>query len=123
MTNKKTIEKTKKSLSTHDEFIQKLSPQELKSYKKGYKEFLMSELVLAAMQEDEASVRKLAKEAGLSPTVIQAIRSGKKKNFTIQTFLKILESLGYSIILEKGRGKKAERIELSSDILHMNINQ
>jgi hypothetical protein len=32
-----------------------------------YKEFVFSELLLAVMEEDYLSVRKLAKEAGISP--------------------------------------------------------
>lgn len=62
---------TEKQLSTFDEHMQSLSSKELKLYKKGYQEFLISELVIAAMQEDEVSVRKLAKAANLSPTIVQ----------------------------------------------------
>jgi DNA-binding Xre family transcriptional regulator len=102
----------KKSLSSYDEFIQKLTPKELKAYKKGYQEFLLSELVLAAMAEDDISVRELAKAAGVSPTIVQEVRTGKRKNLTLQSFLKLLDALGYSFVLEKtGKNKsKPERI-------------
>jgi transcriptional regulator with XRE-family HTH domain len=106
----------KEILSTYDQHMQSLGPKELKEYKKGYQEFLLSELVIAAMQEDELSVRKLAKAAGISPTIVQEIRAGKRKNLSLQSFFKILDALGYSFILEKTDKckTKAERITLYS---------
>lgn len=95
-------------LSTYDEFMQELSPKDLKSYKKGYQEFLLSELVLAAMEEDDISVRELAKAAGISPTIVQEVRAGKRKNLTLQSFLKLLDALGYSFVLEKSVKNKSE---------------
>ncbi len=115
MKNKKTMIK-KELLSTYDKHMQSLSPKELKEYKKGYQDFILSELIIAAMQEDEISVRKLAKAAGISPTIVQEIRAGKRKNLSLQSFFKILDALGYSFILEKsGRNRtKPERITLHS---------
>lgn len=84
----------KKVKSTSDEFIESLSPQELKAFKEGYKDFALSELILALMEQDEVSVRKLAKIAGVSPTVVQAMRSGIKDDFSMQSFFKILKGLG-----------------------------
>jgi len=56
------------------------------------------------MEEDEVSVRKLAKAADISPTIIQGLRSGSKKNITINNFLTILKVLGCSLVIErKGR--------------------
>ncbi|MFA6527719.1 MAG: helix-turn-helix transcriptional regulator [Candidatus Babeliales bacterium] len=106
--------KNKKPLSTYDEHLQNLSPEAVKAYKKGYQEFLLSELVIAAMHEDDVSVRALAKAAGISPTIVQEIRIGKRKNLSLQSFLKIVDALGYSFVLEKpGKNKKkAERIPL-----------
>lgn len=63
--------------STSDEFIALLNAQELKKFKEGYKEFVLSELILALMEHDDISVRKLAKIADLPPTVIQAMRFRK----------------------------------------------
>lgn len=91
---------TKKSLSTYEEFIQ--DPQQKKLLDDEYQELLLSELFLALMSEDQISVRKLAKAAGVSPTIIQEIRTGKKDNLTLKTFLLLIESLGYSLVLEKG---------------------
>lgn len=82
--------------STSDIFIESLSPKELKKFKEGYKNFALSELVLALMERDEISVRKLAKIAGISPTIIQEMRSGLKKNYSLESFYKILKSLGFN---------------------------
>lgn len=122
MKNKKQNKKrmiTKKPLSTYDEHIQSLNPNELKNFKRGYQEFLLSELVIAAMQEDDVSVRKLAKAAGISPTIVQEIRAGKRKNLSLQSFFKILDALGYSFILEKQMKNKTktERITLHAAAL------
>ncbi|OGT54403.1 MAG: hypothetical protein A3F17_01300, partial [Gammaproteobacteria bacterium RIFCSPHIGHO2_12_FULL_41_15] len=48
-----------------------------KKFEKEYKEFLLSEIIIALMENDNKTVRKLAEEVGLSPTVIQKLRSGK----------------------------------------------
>lgn len=85
---------TKKIESTFERFIESLNQEERKQYDKEYKEFLLSELILAAMEKDNISVRKLAKMAGLSPTIVQAMRSGSKTDFSMQSFFKILRGLG-----------------------------
>ncbi|MFH1831579.1 MAG: helix-turn-helix transcriptional regulator [bacterium] len=110
---------TKKPLSTYDKHIQSLSTKELKDFQTGYQELLLSELVIAAMQEDDVSVRALAKAAGISPTIVQEIRAGKRKNLSLQSFFKILDALGYSFILEKpGKNrKKTERITLHAPVI------
>src|SRR3990167_10560063 len=72
-----------------------------KAFDKSYKEFLLSELLIALMEKDEISVRNLAKEVGLSPTVIQKIRSGKQEDLKISNFVSIVQFCGYKVILEK----------------------
>lgn len=69
----------KKTHSTCDEFVNALSQKKRIAFEEEYKDFVLSELVLAIMAQDEISVRELAKVAGLSPTVVQAMRSGQKK--------------------------------------------
>lgn len=81
--------------------MEALTPQEKLQYKKEYKELLLSEMLLAAMEEDDVSVRKLAKAAGVSPTIIQGIRSGTSENITIKSLMKILKALGCSLVIEK----------------------
>ena len=79
--------------------------------KKKYREFVLSELLLAIMEEDHLSIRKLAKEAGVSPSLIQDLRSGKKDNLTFKSFSHIVEALGYDIVLEK-RNKRSHTPKL-----------
>lgn len=87
----------KKNKSTYDEFIE--DSKQHKLLEKEYKDLLVSELLLAAMEEDHLSVRKLAAAAGVSPTIIQGLRTGKRANITIETLLKILDVIGYQIVL------------------------
>ncbi len=107
---------TKKPTSTFDRHMQ--SPRRKKQFDRQYREFVLSELLLALMEEDEISVRDLAKEAGISPTVIQQIRSKDKGNLTLATLISILDALGYSSVLEiEKRGNRrtpARRFPLSS---------
>lgn len=91
----------KKALTTHEEFILSMTPAQKKEYDKGYHEFLLSELLIAIMKDDAISVRELAKSAGLSAAIIQGVRSGDKPNITTQSFFKILQALGCSLIVKK----------------------
>lgn len=93
----------KQALSTHDEFVQSMTPRQRKEYEDGYHNFVLSELLIAIMKNDAVSVRDLAKEAGISPSIIQGIRSGDKQNITTQSFFKILQALGCSLIVQKDK--------------------
>ena len=84
----------KKIKSTSEEFIESLSKKEKEKFFDEYRELVLSELILALMEKDDLSVRKLAKMAGVSPTVVQAMKSGTKKDFSLKTFFKILKGLG-----------------------------
>lgn len=92
-----------KNESTFDRLMK--SPARKKAFDKGYQEFLLSELIHAVMQEDRVSVRKLASDVGVSPSVIQDIRSGKRSNITLKNFLNIMKSLGCNVLVQKG-GKR-----------------
>ncbi len=92
---------TKKTSSTTQEFLDSLTPRQKKQFADGYRKLALSEMVLSAMNQDKVSVRKLAKIAGVSPTVVQAMRSGQKDDFTIKSLFKVLNSLGYTLLLEK----------------------
>ena len=96
---------TKKQLSTFD---REMSDSSFKAeFTKEYKEFLLSELIIALMQEDNKSVRKLALEVGLSPTVIQKLRSGKQTDVKLRNFIKITHACGFHIVLQKGNKRIA----------------
>ena len=88
----------KKTPSTYDRFL--ANSKQKKLFEKEYHELLLSELIIALMEEDHLSVRKLASAAGLSPTIIQELRSGKKKNITLQTFLKLIKACGRVLFVE-----------------------
>lgn len=85
----------KKHKSTYEEFIK--DSKEHKLLDQEYKALLVSELLLAAMEEDHLSVRKLAETAGVSPTIVQELRKGRKTNITIETLSRILDVIGYQI--------------------------
>ena len=91
----------KKNLTTHEEFIKSMTVAQKEEYDKGYREFLLSELLIAIMKNDAVSVRELAKDAGISVSIIQGVRSGEKLNITTQSFFKILHALGCSLIVKK----------------------
>ena len=91
--------KNKKPLSTFDRLMQ--DPKWKTEFEKGYEKFLVSEFIIEAMEENKISVRKLAKEAGVSPTLIQNMRSGKSKNISINTLAPILSVLNYRISFVK----------------------
>ena len=88
--------------SSYDELMDSLTPHERMEFRKEYRELVLSELLIALMNEDNISVRKLAKEAGLSPSSIQGIRSGDKDNITMKNFFRILDALGCSFEIKKG---------------------
>lgn len=66
-------------------------PEQKEIYKKEYNDFLLSEFILEQMEKQHISIRKLAKKADISPTVIQKLRSkdSQKVNLTTFTFFYI----------------------------------
>lgn len=104
--------RSKKQVSTFERMMQN---EEFKTeFDKGYKDFVISELILALMEKDHISVRKLAKEAGLSTSIIQNIRSGKKNNMTIKSFYNILTSLNCEIQIKRKSDNKIFELNLGS---------
>ena len=71
-------------------------------FDKGYKEFLLSEIIIDLMRENSLSVRKLANKSGVAPSIIQNIRSGARQNITYKNLINIANALGYSLIMKKG---------------------
>ena len=59
------------------------------------------------MSEAHKSVRKLATETDLSPTVIQNIRSGIQEDIKLSNFINISHACGYKLILEKNNQRIA----------------
>ena len=85
--------------TTFDEFIS--DPKRKEEFDKEYNEFLLSEFVMEKMEANQISVRALAQKAGVSPTVIQKIRSKNAERINFRTFTNVLHSLGYRINIEK----------------------
>jgi len=86
--------------TTFDKFINS-DPKRKAKFDKEYNEFLLSEFVLEKMESEHISVRALAKKAGVSPTIIQKIRSKNAERINFRTFTNVLYSLGYRINIEK----------------------
>jgi len=89
--------------TTYDELIEDSSAR--KMLNEEYQDLLLKELFLAMSEGDDLSVRKLAKIVGVSPKVIQDIRTGKQRNMRLSNFINITHSLGYHIDLVKGKKK------------------
>ena len=85
--------------TTYEEFIS--DPKRKEEFDKEYNEFLLSEFVLEKMESENLSVRTLAKKAGVSPTIIQKIRSKNAEKINFRTFTNVLNSLGYKVSIER----------------------
>lgn len=92
---------TKKTKSTYDRYMEGLTSKEKQKFDEGYIDLVLSELLIAAMNEDDISVRELAKVAGVSPTIVQGIRSQTRKHVSVQSFFKILNSMGCTFMVER----------------------
>ena len=77
------------------------NPEQKEIYEKEYNDFLLSEFMLEQMEARHISVRELAKQADVSPTVIQKLRSRDSQKINLRTFTSVLRCLGYQIKLEK----------------------
>jgi len=53
------------------------------------------------MAEDTKSVRELARDLGISKTVIQNLRSGVQTDMKLSNFVKLTHAYGYDVVLEK----------------------
>ncbi len=93
------MSKNKKRPSTFDLEMRDASFK--KSFNAQYKEFALSELLLALMEGDKISIRKLANAADLSPTSIQKMRTGEQKDIKVSNLMRIAGEFGYSLVLEK----------------------
>jgi len=94
--------KTSKTLTTFDREM--ADRRFKKQFEQEYKEFALSEILLKLMQEEGISVRKLSNATGISPSVVQDIRSGSRKNMTVRNFLKMMNALGGKVAVKvKGR--------------------
>ena len=85
--------------STFDKFITN-NPKEKAKFEKEYNNFLLSEFILEKMEEENLSVRALAKKAEVSPTIIQKLRKSETaEKINYGTFIAVINSLGYKLNL------------------------
>ena len=85
--------------STFDKFITN-NPKEKAKFEKEYNDFLLSEFILERMEEENLSVRALAKKADVSPTIIQKLRKSETaEKINYGTFIAVINSLGYKLKL------------------------
>lgn len=82
-------------MTTFDRLMQ--DPKFKDEFEKGYNEFLISEFMIEKMEEENISVRELAKEAKVSPTTIQNLRSGNAEAVKYKTLSNIMQKLGYAL--------------------------
>ncbi len=91
---------SKKVKSTFEEYFESMTPAQRKKYDEGFRSLALSEMILAAMQDDEVAAKKLAKMAGVSPTIVQEI-CAYRKAFDIKSIFKVIDSLGFNLLLER----------------------
>ena len=58
-------------------------------------------LMAKQMAEQEISVRTLAARASVSPTIVQGIKSGKRKNIEYTTLKALTLALGFKIMFKR----------------------
>lgn len=101
-----------KPISTYERKMQNKKFKQ--AYEQSYKELLFSELLVSIMEADDKSIRALAKESGLSSSVIQDIRTGKQQDIKVSNLIKLATAFGYAVVLEKGNKK----LELHDEIVN-----
>ena len=92
--------KPTKPAATFDRIMK--DPKRRRRFESKYRSFLLSEVIHGLMEQERKSVRELAREVGISPTVIQDIRSGGRTNVTLRNFLGIVSALGGQVAVRKG---------------------
>lgn len=73
------------------------NPEWKAGFEKSYDEFLISEFMCEQMKNADLSVRELAARAGVSPSTIQNLRTGKAENVKVKTLFSVLRELGYKL--------------------------
>ena len=85
--------------STYDREMK--SPTFRAAFEKEYAALEVSEFIAKQMAEQAISVRSLAAKADVSPTVVQGIKTGTRKNIEYATLKALLVALGCEIQFKK----------------------
>lgn len=96
-----------KPISTYDRIMK--DPKRRFKFEQEYRKFVLVDILIPLLEKSKISVRALAHAAGVSPTVIQDIKSGKKEGISFTTFMSILEALGYSATIRINRGSRTKK--------------
>jgi DNA-binding Xre family transcriptional regulator len=86
--------------TTFDKFIN-TDPKEREIFDREYNNFLLSEFILEKMEEENMSIKDLAKKAGVPTAVMQKIKDKNVEKINYRSFENVLNSLGYKIKIEK----------------------
>ena len=108
-----------KPLSTFERKM--TNPEFKKAFDESYKELLFSELMISIMEDDDISIRELAKEADISPSVIQDLRSGKQHDIKVSNLVKIAHAFGYEVILQKGKKRLTFQEGIKNSKNHLSV--
>ena len=108
-----------KPLSTFERKM--TNPEFKKSFDENYKELLFSELIISIMEDDDVSIRELAKEADISTSVIQDLRSGKQHDIKVSNLVKIAHAFGYEVILQKGKKRLTFQEGIKNSKNHLSV--
>lgn len=71
------------------------------AYEKASAALEVSEFLAKQMAEQKISVRALAARASVSATVVQGIKSGKRKNIEYKTLKALTNALGHQITFKR----------------------
>ena len=69
----------------------------------------------------DISIRELAKEADISPSVIQDLRSGKQHDIKVSNLVKIAHAFGYEVILQKGKKRLTFQEGIKNSKNHLSV--
>ena len=81
------------SKTTSELLLESMTPKQRQKHEEEYQQLLLSELLIAITNQNDKSVRALARAAGVSPTIVQAMRSGENKDYSLRVFMKVLQGL------------------------------
>ena len=95
--------KKKNELSTFDKMMKE--PEFKAKFEEGYEDFLLLELLIDLIDNNQKSISEIAKEANINPSLIQDICNNTKQDIKISQFLKVIKACDYNLILEKGENR------------------
>lgn len=87
----------KKNKTTYEQLIESMTPEEKKEFNREYEVLLLSEMLLAELNQDHEAIKKLAKAIGIAPDFIKNIHTSD--NYKL-IFFETLKKRGYNLVFE-----------------------